>query len=175
MCVTIKGAIIEYDNNPPRISDCIIYDKNPQHILRNVTKNITCFPKTKNGDNTRHAFVKCFKYTHTNVIRIPEISNDKTDPTKNLHNNGAMPPLGTHPSSPHSHIEDAWVALSKTPPRTGIKAGDAVLQACVGDLPDVHLLGAEYMLFEVYVDCVHQNLRLLLYGGITDDGKWKAR
>ena len=109
------------------------------------------------------------------MIKIPEISNDKTDPTKNLHNNGAMPPLGTHPSSPHSHIEDAWFALSKTPPRTGIKAGDAVLQACVGDLPDVHLLGAEYMLFEVYVDCVHQNLRLLLYGGITDDGKWKAR
>ena len=45
MCGTIKGDIIEYDDNLPRISACNIYDNNPKHILITVIKNITCTTK----------------------------------------------------------------------------------------------------------------------------------
>ena len=58
MCGTIKGDIIEYDDNLPRISACNIYDNNPKHILITVIKNITCTTITKNRDETRQAFVK---------------------------------------------------------------------------------------------------------------------
>ena len=40
-------------------------------------------------------------FTHTNQIKITELADAKTDPTKNHQDNGTMPPLGTQPSSPH--------------------------------------------------------------------------
>ena len=70
-------------------------------------------------------------------------------------------------------------SLTVTPenpiPRTCVEAKYANLQARTGDLPDFLLLGDNYMLFGVYQDWVHQNPRNHLYGGITEDGKWKTR
>ena len=108
---------------------------------------------------------------HINEIGIPELSDAKTDPTKNLQDNGAKPLVGTKPSFTHSPLEDTLVAPDKPPPCSHIESGDAALQARMGYLPDVCLLGADDMLFSIYQDWVHQKPRDHLDGGITEDGK----
>ena len=60
--------------------------------------------------------------------------------------------VSTQTSQLHSTPEDTSVASVKPPPCPCIKARDAALQARVEDLPDVHLLGADYMLYGVYHD-----------------------
>ena len=42
------------------------------------------------------------------------------------------------------------------PPRPRVEAVDAFLQAQEGDLPEVRLLGDDYMLYSVYQDWVCQ-------------------
>ena len=56
-----------------------------------------------------------------------------------------------------------------------IKAGDTTLQARVGDLIYVGLLGADYMLFRVYQDWLHQNPGNHMYGRIIEYGKRRSR
>ena len=60
------------------------------------------------------------------------------------------------------------------PPRPRLKASDTALQVREGDLQDVRILGADYMLYGVYQDWVHQNIGDHLYGGIVEDSKWQA-
>ena len=75
----------------------------------------------------------------------------------------------------HSPLEDTSVALAEPPPRLRVDAGYAALQACAGDLPDVRLLGGNYILFGVYHDWVHQNPENNLDDGTTKYGKGKDR
>ena len=72
-------------------------------------------------------------------------------------------------------MEDALEAPSVTPPLPQIEAGDAALQAQEGYLPDVRLIGTNYMLYGVYRDWVHQNTGDHLYGGNAQDSKWQAQ
>ena len=57
----------------------------------------------------------------------------------------------------------------------GVEARDSALQAHVGDLLDVCLLRAKYVLFEVYKDWVHKNPGKNLEDGITEYIKWQVR
>ena len=66
------------------------------------------------------------------------------------------------------------VALDDTPPHPRFEAGDSNLQAREGDLPDVRLLGSNFMLYGVYQDWVHQNPGDKLDGGIAEISKWQA-
>ena len=86
-----------------------------------------------------------------------ELANTETHSTKNHQGNGATLILVNHTSSTHSPLEDTSVTLADPPPRPRVEARDAALQACVGYLPDVRLMGADYMLFGVYQDWVQQN------------------
>ena len=52
------------------------------------------------------------------------------------------------------------------------EAGDFAVHAQEGDLSYVCLLSAEYMLYGVYQNWVHQNLGDHLDGGIAEDSKW---
>ena len=45
----------------------------------------------------------------------------------------------------------------------------------MGDLPDVRLLGNDYMLYGVYQDWVHQNTGKHLNGEIVGDSKWQEQ
>ena len=87
--------------------------------------------------------------SHTDELEIPELAKAKTDPPENHQENGSMPPFNTHISPPHSPPEDTLVASAAPPPCPHVKAGESALQACKGDLLDIHLLGADYMLYGV--------------------------
>ena len=114
-------------------------------------------------------------FSHTNELKIPELVNAETNPLKNLQYNGATPPVNTHTYLPQSPPEDTSFASSEPPPCPCIEAGEAALQARTGDLPDVCLLGANYMIYGVYHYWVHQNPGEQLDGAITEDSKWQAR
>ena len=114
-------------------------------------------------------------FSHTDKLKMLELAKDETDPPKIFQDYGATPPVNTHPYLPHSPPEDTSVASSKPPPCPHVEAGDAAFQARAGDLPDVRLLGADYMLYGVYQDWVHQNSGDHLYGGIVEYSKWQAR
>ena len=47
--------------------------------------------------------------SHTNELKIPEPAEAETDPPKNHQDNGAMPPVNTHPSPLHSPPKDTSV------------------------------------------------------------------
>ena len=98
-------------------------------------------------------------YSRINEIEIPEISNAKTDPTENHQDNGSMPTFNSYPSPSHSSPEDTLVAYATPTQRPSIEVGNAALQAQEGDLLDVRLLGANYMIYVIYQDWVHQNPR----------------
>ena len=59
--------------------------------------------------------------------------------------------------------------------RPRVEASNTSLQGQEGDLPDFCLLGADYMLYGVYQDWVHQNTGYHLDGGISEDSKWKVQ
>ena len=67
-------------------------------------------------------------FSHTNELKIPELANAKTNPPKKLQDNGAILPIGTQPSLPHSPLEDTPIALTNNPPLSQVEAGDATLQ-----------------------------------------------
>ena len=96
-------------------------------------------------------------FSHTDELEIPKLANAKTDPAKNIQGNGAMPLVVTHPSSSLSPLEDTLVALAKPPPCPRVESIDAALQERTGDLPNVCLLGADYMIYGFYHDWMHQN------------------
>ena len=108
-------------------------------------------------------------------MEIPELANTETDPPQNLQDNGAMPPVSTQPSLPYSPLEDTSVASAEPPPCPRVESGDAALQACAGDLPDVFLIGADYMFYGVYQYWMHKNPGEQFYGVIAEDSKCKAR
>ena len=114
-------------------------------------------------------------FFHTDELNISDLANAETDPPENHQDNDSTPPVNTHPSLPHSPPEDTLVASDKPPPRPCVEARDADIQACEGDLPDVRLLGADYMLYGVYHDWVHQNPGDHLDVGIEEDSKWQAQ
>ena len=109
--------------------------------------------------------------SHTNELKIPEPAEAETDPPKNHQDNGAMPPVNTHPSPLHSPPKDTSVTSADLPPLPRVKSGDAALQVREGDLPDILLLSPKYMLYGVYQDWVHQNPVEHLDGRITEDSK----
>ena len=82
-------------------------------------------------------------------LKLPEIDDAETNLSENHQENGATPPVNTEPSLPQSPMEDASVASAAPPPRPSVTAGNPALQAQEGDLPDVRLLGAYYMLYGV--------------------------
>ena len=114
-------------------------------------------------------------FSHTGELEIPELAKAETGLPQNLPYNGAKLPVNTHPFLPHSSPVDTLVALSESASCPHVEAGDAALQARAGDLPDVRLLGANYMLYEVYQDWLHQNTEENLDGGISEDSKCQAR
>ena len=111
-------------------------------------------------------------FSHIDELEIPELDDAETDPPENHQDNGALPPVNTHPSPLHSPLEDALVAPATPPPHPRVDYGNAALQAQERYLPDVRLLGADYMLYGVYQDWVHQNPGDHLDGGIAEDSKW---
>ena len=110
-----------------------------------------------------------------NELELSELDDDENDPPENHQDNGATPPVNTQPSPPHSTLEYTSVASAAPPPHPRVEAGNAALQSQEGDLPDVRLLGADYMLYGVYQDWVHKNLGYHLDGGIAEASKWQAR
>ena len=109
--------------------------------------------------------------SHTNMLEIPGLADAKTDPPEKLQDYGATPPINTQISPPHSPPEDALVTSANHPPCPRVTTRDAALQAHAGDPPDVRLLGADYILYGVYQDWVHQNPVEHLDGGIAEDIK----
>ena len=104
-------------------------------------------------------------------LKIPELDDAETYPPENHQDNGAMPPVNTQPSSPHLPLKDALVDPSAPPPRPHVEARNAALQVQEGYLPDVRLLGADYMIYGVYQDWEHQNPGDHLDRGIVEDSK----
>ena len=114
-------------------------------------------------------------FSYTGELKIMELANAENEPPENHQDNGVTPPVNTQPYPPQSPPEDTSVASAKPPPRPCIKAGDVALQAREGDLPDVCLLGTDYIFYGVYQDWVHQNPGDHLNGVIAEDSKWQAR
>ena len=85
-------------------------------------------------------------------LELPELDDAETNPPENHQDNGATPPVNTHPSPPHSLLRDALVSPAAPPLHPRVEAVDAALKAREGDYPDVRLLGANYMLYGVYQD-----------------------
>ena len=85
-------------------------------------------------------------------LKILELNNADTDPPENHQDNGVMSSVNTQPSLSHSPPEDTPVASDAPPPHPLVDAGNAAPKAREGDLPDVFLLGANYMLYGVYQD-----------------------
>ena len=112
-------------------------------------------------------------FSHTDELEIPKLADDETDPPENHQDNSVTPLVNTHPSPPHSPPEDTLVASAKPLPRPHVKAVYAALQVQEGDLPDVRLLGADYILYGFYQDWVHQNQGDHLYGKIVEYSKWQ--
>ena len=113
-------------------------------------------------------------FYHTNDLEITELSDTETDPTKNLQNNGTQLPVVTQPSLSHLPLEGTSVFPAEPPPCPCVEERYTALQLRTGYLPDVRLLGAYSMLFNIYQDLVHQNPVERLDGGIIEDGKWQA-
>ena len=86
----------------------------------------------------------------TNELKVMEITNSETDLPENHQDNGATPPVNTQTSLLHTAPEDTSVAYATPPPFPHIEAGNNALKVREGDLPDVRLLGAYYMLYSVY-------------------------
>ena len=91
-------------------------------------------------------------FSRIDELEIPELDDAKTDPPGNHQDNGAASPVNTQPYTKLSPLEDDSVASSAPPPRQHVEAGDDALQAREGDLLDVRLIGADYMLYGVYQD-----------------------
>ena len=87
--------------------------------------------------------------SHTDEIEIPELADAETNLLENYQDNGTMSPVKTHPSPPNSPPEVISVASTDPPPHPRAEAGDAAFQAREGDLPDVRLIGSNYMLYGV--------------------------
>ena len=66
------------------------------------------------------------------------------------------------------------MASAAPPPHPHVKADNAALQAREVDLPDVRLPGADYTLYGIYQDWLHQNPGDHLDGVIAEDSKWQA-
>ena len=88
-------------------------------------------------------------FSHINKLEISDLNDAKTDLPENHQDNGATPPVNTQPYPPHPPLEDASVASAAPPPRPHVEAGNASLQAREGDLSDVRLLGADYMIYGI--------------------------
>ena len=110
-------------------------------------------------------------FSFTNELKILELVDAETDPTENLQDNSATPPVGTEPALPHSPLEETLVASTEPPSFPRVEDGDAALQAYAGDLLDVRLLGADDMLFRLYQYWVQQNLGEYFDGRNAEDGK----
>ena len=108
-------------------------------------------------------------------IELPELDDADTKPLENLQDNGATLPVLTQPSPSNSPLEDAPVAPADSPPHSCVEDGIAALQERYEDLPDVYLLSADYMMYGLYQDWVHQNQGEHLYGWIAEDSKWQAQ
>ena len=114
-------------------------------------------------------------FSRIDKLEIPEFGDANTDLPENHQYNGAMAPVNTQPYPPHSPLEDALVSSTEPPPHPHVEAGDATLQAQEGDLPDVQLIGDNYMLYGVYQDLVQHNPVDHLDGVIAEDSKWRVR
>ena len=90
----------------------------------------------------------------------------KTTPTKNYQDNGALPLLGTQPSSLHSPLTDALVTTEKPPPLPHIKGSGATRLVSRSYIPEACPKGAVDALYGVYQDWVNQNTGNHLDGGI---------
>ena len=114
-------------------------------------------------------------FSHTDELEIPELANAETDLPENLQDNDATPPVKTQLSQSHLPPEETSVASAEHPPCPRVKARDATLQACAGDLLYVRLLGAHYIIYRVYQYWEHQNPVEHLDGGIVEDIQWQVQ
>ena len=110
-------------------------------------------------------------FSRIDELEIPELNDAETDPPENHQENGATLPVNTWLSPPYSPPEENSVESAATPPSPCVEAGDAALKAREGGLPDVQLLGSDYMLYGVYQDWVHRNPGYHLDEGKAEDSK----
>ena len=73
-------------------------------------------------------------FSHTDKLKILELTDAETNQPKNHQDRGATPPVNTQPFLPHTPLEETLVASIEPPPHPHVEAGDAALQACDGDL-----------------------------------------
>ena len=85
-----------------------------------------------------------------------------------------MPPYVTQPPSLKSPLIDASVASEFTPLRPRVNDGDAALLESTADLPGVHLMAANDVIFRVYQDWLHKYIGTHMDGGINEYDKWQA-
>ena len=121
---------------------------NTPELTGNIRK-LETMPEVSEGD-TSAVVQPTALLSHTDELKIPELADIETDPIENLQDNGATPPVGTQPYLPHSPLEDTSAALAGPPPCPHVEAIDAAHQARTGELPYVHPLGSNNMLFGVY-------------------------
>ena len=114
-------------------------------------------------------------FSRIDEIEFLEIDDAETIRPENHQDNGSTPPVKPQPSPSHPPLEDALVASATPPPRQRIESGNDALQAQEGDLPDVRLIGIDYMLYVVYQYWVHQNSQDHLDGVIAEESKCQAR
>ena len=72
---------------------------------------------------------KTMLFSCIDELEIPELDDAENDSPENHQDNGATPPVNTHPSMPHSPTEDAFVASYAPPSRPRVEAGNAAIQA----------------------------------------------
>ena len=116
-------------------------------LSRHIRKMETMYEVLVEEINT--IFRQAVLFTHTNEIKIPELSDAETYPARNSQDNGATPPLVTHAYYPHSPLTDTLFAPDEPTPLICVEARDAVILLRAGDLTDVCLLVSYNMLFEV--------------------------
>ena len=68
-------------------------------------------------------------FSRIDKLELPELDDAETDPSENLQENGATPPVLTHTSTPHSPLEDASAPPAASLPGPRVEAGDAAIQS----------------------------------------------
>ena len=114
-------------------------------------------------------------FYHTDELEITELADAETNPPENYQDNGATQMVNTQSPLLHSPPRDNSFASAEFPPRPCIKESEAAFKVREEDLLDVGLLCANYILYGVYQDWVHQSLGYHLDGEITENSKWQAR
>ena len=114
-------------------------------------------------------------FTHPNKVNPKGINENDTTLSENHQDSGASLSHGNQPSSLHSPLADASVALEPPPIHPCIKYVNAACLASTFDHIKVRLKSVNDALFSVYQYWVRQKPVTHLGVGIKKDGKWQDR